>query len=262
MEPRPFGDLAVKSLPQHFVDPKSQQRFRKLADELDSIGRIEDSTGEVYIHKERFRELLREFVPSEFAERCLASLAASPDNRFLPETNPGTAAKWVRPLGWEGLRQHTGRVVPEAARREFYGDDGVPIHDAVLKALQGYWPNLPGDVLEPVNFREQVFLRLSAADDLSESMGSSGTLRISAGGDFWSCLVDHLGFWGAVAAIIFIIVVGMSLDAAIIAAGGVIGGSAFWDAFWTAFATYGIEGAVFEVIVSIIACLLGFEPPF
>jgi hypothetical protein len=78
----------------------------------------------------------------------------------------------------------------------------------------------------------------------------------------WDCLVSNLGFWGAVGALIFVAAVIASIDAAIVASGGVIGGEAFWSAYWSALAGFGIAGAVLWVILVIVSCIVGFQPPF
>jgi hypothetical protein len=74
--------------------------------------------------------------------------------------------------------------------------------------------------------------------------------------DPWNCMVGHLGFWGAAAAVTFV-----ALCVACLAWIITSGLPLIWPIIWEALQMFGLPFGVLYVATVIVSCLLGFTPP-
>lgn len=241
---------------RQFLPPNLPDREKKnlleLADLMDDLGRSSATArgNDFYVDEKSLRKLLKKTVPREFEERCIATLAALPDSKLLRQTPGQEAPKGeLRKVGWKELAAHVAQQVP-AARVQDAGLDASPTQEELLRAVKVHIPDLPDDFFEPAVFRAHL-------DKISRETATEGAIGAERFYDPWGCLVNHLGFWGAVAAVVFVFVVIMALNASL----GAVG-AAFWTLFWGYMWAYGATGFVFYVIVVIVSCLIGFTPPF
>lgn len=229
---------------------EARKRLLELADSLEDLGRKAGAGGGFYcVDEECLRKILERHFPRNFEDRCIASLASLRDTKLV-RTLPGTdPSNHDRRVGWSELSAQVTRRMPAPAGMDT-GLSANSSEDDLLRAVKHLVPEVPEDFFAPDVLRAHL-------DRLFQDVPTGDLAKARAFYDPWGCMVNHLGFWGALAAVVIVAVVILALNAAL-----AFTGALFWATFWGAMAAFGLAGAVFSVVIVLVTCLLGFTPPF
>jgi hypothetical protein len=245
-------EIIDKAPPDHF-DPKLKkqlpavkQRISKLADLIDDLGRLDETTGEVFIDEKSLRKLLRE-ASAGSEDAVIARLRQFPDQKFSKK--PG-----LKPIPWETLaeRMDAGRGSREVEVNR--GQSPYSSLEEVRQEVRRQSPDIPSEAFDG----ETLYHQFKAVLDAPALTSEGGT---RAGPNAWDCMVRKLGWFVATMVAVIASVVVLVVAAVAIAAPGVpaltaVWWNLFWATFW-AWAPSGImAGNAVSTLILVIACVV------
>jgi hypothetical protein len=167
----------------------------------------------------------------------------------------------LQPAPWVTLEQRCASLMPPDAPKDSDLGEQPSGHGiiAAFQRRQGGGSPAPDYMFEPSEFRSELN-KILTGFDVTQVLAEprTGAQARAAVPNIWDCLVRNLGFWMAVAAVVFVLAVFIAVDAALVASGGLLG-VAFWAAFWPALAVSVVAGASLWVITVIVSCLMGWS---
>lgn len=120
--------------------PEAKQRFSKIADLIDDLGRLDERTQEVYVDEKSLRKLLRETSPGS-EEPVLAQLKRFPGSK-LSDRGDG-----MKKIPWETLAERMKpQIAPVDANPIAVGQ--YPTFDEIRSGVRGRYPNIPEKAFE------------------------------------------------------------------------------------------------------------------
>jgi hypothetical protein len=214
---RPF-DTILDVLPTSALDDESRTALASHLRKLDSLGRKDVRTGELYADEAVLRDLLVPTHPVEVVDGFLDRLRALPESRLVTGTKAGLDA--VPMLGViEHAALPTEALPTEAPPIRL--EEGVTLDD-VKAAIQRYDPRLRDELFEPAT------LTGALKDIVAGSVAGDAPAPLTAG-DVLYCLFAKYSFWAFMALVgICMIFVLINLASAGTLTGGAIALFLFW----------------------------------
>lgn len=243
---QPFRNVILPKLPSQ-ITPQHRDRFAQLADLLDNVGRFDVQSQEMYIDETGFRQVLRQFLPGS-ENKAITELQSIPGNKLVP-TGGTTSTTTLQVTGWSTLAATIRPERPLPVSDSTLGPS--PSVDDIRLAAQRVVPQLPDNVFDDPKVLRQHLVDAFNPPNVAQEAAQPRFY------DPWGCLLNHLGFWGAVAALVFVAACLAALEA-VLSAGPLLTWALFWQAFISIAPNYGI----LYVIIVVVSCLIGFTPPF
>jgi hypothetical protein len=241
----PLRNRFLPKLPPQATSQLRNQ-YAKLCDLLDQVGRRDPKTQEIYVDEASFRRFLREGLPHS-EDKAIATLQAIPGNKLISSTTTN-----LEVIDWSTLVATAAQAVQPAPINDSMVGPSPSIDD-IRKVAQKLVHQLPNDAFE----NKALYDLLTKAFGPTTASAQEQALQAQPTFyDPWGCMVNHLGFWGAVAAYTFVAICVACL-AWIIASGLPL----IWPIIWEALQMFGLPFGVLYVATVIVTCLLGFTPP-
>lgn len=244
--PTPLRDAVLPKLPSQ-ATPQLRNHFARLCDLLDAVGRRDLQSQEVYIDETSFRQVLKEFLPHS-ENKAIAVLKAIPGQKLVSSggTSPTTT---LEAIDWSTLMASARPDRPTPIPDPGLGPSPSVVD--IRKAAQRFVPQLPDNAFDNQPFYDQLVKAFGPPATTGQAESFQPSLY-----DPWNCMVGHLGFWGAVAAWVFVAIC-VAILAWIFASGLPL----IWPIIWEGAQMFGLPFGAFYVATVIISCLLGFTPP-
>jgi hypothetical protein len=247
---RPFKDILLATLPGKYVTPEGKQQFSDIAQRLDTLGKVHQQTKQIFIDEQQFRSLIRTHLPAGVEEQCMRTLKAASGNTFVNMASLDQQTQQnLSPLSWQQLAKETRQLMTQPPIDDSQLGSS-PTAEKIIQTIKQYAPKAPDSLFEPKAFRDHLLPAAGASATIAENE----LINEDIVSNIWNCMVSNLGFWGALAATVLVIVVASAIGTALVASGGTLG-VLFWAAFWPALAVAGAAGASFYVICVIVMCM-------
>jgi hypothetical protein len=226
-------DEILEQSPFAAESPELKEPLLELARGLDGLGRLDESSQQVFIDETSLRGLLRAHFPSEFEDPCIGVLKQAPGSRLLDAMGKSTIE--ARPVYWQVVAANAEGFAPtlEAALGSF-GLTASSTTEELRKAIQQRMPHLDP---EQLTRRVEELVTTQATATSREATAPADAASV------WDCCLRHLGWWGLAA---FVVVLG-----AVIVAASATGGFA-WELFWWLVAI----GVVGDTLVTVLNCII------
>jgi hypothetical protein len=242
----PLRDAVLPKLPSQ-ATPQLRNHFARLCDLLDGVGRRDVHSQEVYVDETSFRQVLKEFLPHS-EQKAIAVLQAIPGHKLLSSAS-AVPTGTLEAIDWTTLVATVDPQCSPPVSNPALGSS--PTVDDIRKAVQRFVPQLPNNA-----FDNKPLYDLLVKAFGPPNVGAQQEAFQPALYDPWNCMVGHLGFWGAVAAMVFV-----AICVAIISWIIFEGLPLIWVIVWEGFQMFSLPFGIFFVAMVIVSCLLGFTPP-
>jgi hypothetical protein len=231
-------------------DNQTKKRLIELIADLDDVGRLDPESNELYVDEGSLRKLLKKHGSKEFEEQAMTHLQRWQGSRLSNLSGAaaganGIAAARLVPIRWEALvgRVDELRPAPDATLAALQLN-ASSTEDEVNRAIKARFPNMPDRLFEQDRLRRVATIVAGSGAPTSTAAPNVNSVRT----DFWSCLVDNMGFWAALAALTICLAITIAFFAAL-GPGGVF----VWAIFWQQLL---ITGLVFVVGVNVLTITL------
>lgn len=165
------------------------QKLQAFARAHDSLVVVNPQGGSPAVQLQSLQEFLREFFPDSFASAALARFQRE-DASFL------TAQQSWRRVDWGGLAGHGAPIVPPTdSDLDATGLGHRPDH----AQLENWLTQQHGPLLQSASSLTSERISVLVNQVSSSAASESAATDEASAGDFWNCLVRHLGIWGALA---------------------------------------------------------------
>jgi hypothetical protein len=172
------------------IEPAVLQKLRAFAEAHDSLVVVDPRGGAPAVQRQSLEGFLHEYFPGSFATAALG--------RFRREEGSHlTDNQSLQRVDWARLAEHGAPIaLPSDSDLDTAGLGHRPDHGQIENWLTLHH----GALMQSASrlTREQVSALVDQISSSSAASGSAITDEASAG-DFWNCLVRHLGVWGALA---------------------------------------------------------------
>jgi hypothetical protein len=238
----------IDKAPPDYFDPKLKkqlpavkQRISKLGDLIDDLGRLDETTGEVFIDEKSLRKLLRE-ASAGSEDAVIERLRQFPDQKFSKKSG-------LKPIPWETLAE---RMDPYRSSQEVDVNRGLASYSSLeefRQEVRRQSPNIPSETFDGETLYHQFKALLDAPG------------QTSRGPNAWDCIVRKLGWFVATMVAVIISVVAVVIACVAIAFPAVPALTVewwplFWATFWTLAPTATFWGNMVATLILVIACVV------
>lgn len=244
----------LTDIPSQFLTPEAKTKLTKLCRAMDSIGRFEKQSQEVFIDEASIHKMLSDFVTPQFANHFVARMKAFPDSgKVIRQTNAASIASGnVTTIQWQNLANRVNILKPAPgviSTLKSLNLNTSTTEDELRKAVKQHYPDIPDYMFDPKELHDHLENIVNSTQAMSAE--NEATLSPSIPRDVWDCCVRHLGIWTV---IVIVIVISAAIVALSIASGGTA--AAFAGTFWFWFGWLAGAGTGLLTLVVVGNCVL------
>lgn len=176
-------------IPADTIEAPVLQKLQVFARAHDSLMVVDPQGGAPAVQLQSLQGFLGEFFPASFATAALARFQQE-DASFLTAQQ-----SWPR-VDWAGLAGHGAPIAPPTDAELDAADLG---HHPDQGQIEQWLTQQHGSLLQSASSLTPERISVLVNQVSSSAPSESAATDEASVGDFWNCLVRHLGIWGALA---------------------------------------------------------------